>query len=286
MSDRLTMAALRFAANVERLKDAAAILEILHQVARLAGLNVLGAWRVPPWGRRDDIDAFYIQAHSSVPAQFWPDFRALYAKHRRSFMAELAWQNRGSFTMTEAMRIMKPTGEERWIVRLLDQYGIRDIFYVPNGTWMVVYWASKPLRLDAPTKAALQLAANATAARLRAMSRRRGEDGAGPELSARQRAVLRLLGQGYTPHEIGQRLEISHGTVKEHIERASRKLGARTATQAAVEAVRRYAVLAWLAAMALATAAGLCDVHNPDCWITHILEGQHSHVPGSTRVWL
>ena len=286
MSDRVMMAAMRFAGNIERLNDATDILEALHQVARLAGLNVLGAWRVPPWGQRDDVDGFHIHPHPSVPDQFWADFRALYAKHRRSFMAELAWQNRGPFTMTEAMRIMRPTGDERWIVRLLDQYGIRDVFYVPNGTWMVVYWAAKLLRLDAPTKAVLLLAANATAERLRAMSRRRGEDGAGPELSARQRAVLRLLGQGYTPQEIGRRLEISHGTVKEHIERASKKLGARTATQAAVEAVRRYAVLSWLAAMTLATAAGLCDVHHPDCWITHILEGRHSHVPGSTRVGL
>ena len=258
MSDRLMMAALRFAANIERLKDAADILETLHQIARLAGLNVLGAWRVPPWGRRDDVEAFYIHPHPSVPAQFWPDFRVLYAKHRRSFMAELAWLNRGPFTMTEAMRIMKPTGEERWIVRLLDQYGIRDIFYVPNGTWMVVYWTAKPLRLDAPTRAALQLAASATAARLRAMSRRRGEDGVGPELSARQRAVLRLLGQGYTPHEIADRLAISHGTVKEHIERASKKLGARTPTQAAVEAVRRYAVLGYVAA--LVSCGGMCKI--------------------------
>ena len=260
MSDRLTMAALRFAVNVERLKDAAAILEALHQIARLAGLNVLGAWRVPPWGRRDDVDAFHIQAHPSVPVQFWPDFRTLYAKHRRSFMAELAWQNRGPFTMTEALRIMRPTGEERWIVRLLNEYGIRDIFYVPNGSWMVVYWAAKPLRLDAPTRAALQLAAGATAARLQALSRHRGKDGADPGLSARQRAVLRLLGLGYTPHEIGERLEISHGTVKEHIERATRKLGAKTATQAAVEAVRRYAVLGYAAA--LVTYGGLCAC----CW--------------------
>lgn len=286
MSDRLMMAAMRFAGNIEQLKDAAAILETLHQVARLSGLNVLGAWRVPPWGQRDDVDSFRIHPHPSVPTQFWADFRVLYAKHRRSFMAELAWQNRGPFTMTQAMRIMKPTGEERWIVQLLDQYRIRDVFYVPNGTWMVVYWASKPLRLGAPTEAALRLAANATAVRLQAMSRHRGKDGAGPELSSRQRAVLRLLAQGYTPQEIGRRLEISHGTVKEHIGRASKKLGARTATQAAVEAVRRYIVLAWLTSAVLATAAGLCDMHHPDCWMTHILESRHSHVPGSTRVGL
>ena len=264
MSDRLTMAALRYAANIERLKDAADILEALHQVARLASLNVLGAWRVPPWGRRDDPDAFYIHPHPSVLEQFWADFRTLYRKYRRSFMAELAWQNRGPFTMTEAMRIMKPTGEERWIVQLLDQYGIRDIFYVPNGTWMVVYWAAKPLRLDAATRAALRLAANATAERLRAISRHRGKDGAGPELSSRQRAVLRLLAQGYTPQEIGRRLDIAHGTVKEHIERASKKLGARTATQAAVEAVRRYAVLG------IGGVSGACslifEVYDICCW--------------------
>jgi DNA-binding CsgD family transcriptional regulator len=236
------MAALRFAANVERLKDPTDILEALHQVARLAGLNAFAAWRVPPWGRRNDPRAFRIHKHPSMPDQFETDFWPLYVKHGRSFLAELAWLNRGPFTMTEALRMMKPTGEERWIQRLFYQYGARDVFYVPNGVWMVAYWAPKPLRLDAPTQAALRLAANSVAARLRAMDRRRAVT-TGPELSARQRAVLRFLGQGYSPHEIATHLAISHGTVKEHIERATKKLGAKTATQAAVEAVRRYIVL-------------------------------------------
>ena len=286
MSDRLAMAALRYAANIEKLDEAADIIEALHQIARLAGLNMLGAWQLPSWARRGDRRAYKTFAHPSFPAAYWSEFWELYAKHGRSFMAQMAWRNREAFTMTEALRIVKPTGNERWGQLLLYRHGARDVFYVSNGSWMVVYWASKPLRLDVRTRAALEFMAKAAAARLQALPGNRRHLEPDPGLSARQRAALRLLSEGYTTAEIATQLEIAHGTAKEHIGRAVKKLGARNQIHAVAEAMRRYVVITWLAAMTLATAAGLCDVHHPDCWITHILDGRHSHVPGSTRVGL
>lgn len=282
MSDRLTMAALRFAANIERLNDPADILEALHQVARIVGLNAFGAWKIPTWALRNDRRAYSICVHPSVPAGFFPEYWELYEKHGRSFLAALAWRNRGAFTMTEALRIMKPTGADRWLQQMLYRYSMRDVFYVPNGNTMVVYWSAKPLRLDVPTRAALQLAASATAARLHALPGYKAKQEPDPGLSARQRAVLGLLSLGHSPHEIGERLEISHGTVKEHIERASRKLGAKSAAHAVAEALRRYVVIGL--GISMATAAGICDVHEPDCWIIHILEYVQISDVGADRV--
>lgn len=285
MSDRLTMAAVRFAANVDRLDDIADILEGLHQLACIAGLNAFGAWRVPPWARRDDRRSYVIATHPSVPAKFYAEYWELYAKNGRSFLANLAWRNRGAFTMSEALRIVKPSGHDRWLQQLLFKYGMRDIFYVPNGDIMVVYWSAKPLRFDTATRAALAFAGNATAARLQAIFARKGKVEPDPGLSSRQRAVLRLVSHGMTLHEAGEHLGIGYKTVAEHAGRAARKLKAKNLPHAVAEALRRYVVITWLAAMTLATAAGLCDVHHP-CWITHILQGRHSHVPGSTRVGL
>ena len=63
---------------------------------------------------------------------------------------------------------------------------------------------------------------------------------AGPavNLSERERQVLRLVGEGMSNEEIGATLFVSPETVRAHLAKASRKLGARTRTQAVVTALR------------------------------------------------
>lgn len=58
-------------------------------------------------------------------------------------------------------------------------------------------------------------------------------------LTERELSVLRLLADGLRNEEIARRLFISAETVKVHVAKAMRKLGARTRTEAAVTAVRR-----------------------------------------------
>lgn len=53
-------------------------------------------------------------------------------------------------------------------------------------------------------------------------------------LSERERAVLALIGEGLSNHEIGERLFLSVGTVKEHVRALLTKLGALNRVQAAV----------------------------------------------------
>ncbi|MBU1880142.1 MAG: response regulator transcription factor [Chloroflexi bacterium] len=62
------------------------------------------------------------------------------------------------------------------------------------------------------------------------------EQGLPEPLSEREREVLRLLAQGLSNREIGQRLGLAEGTVKNYVSNILDKLGVRDRTQAAVRA--------------------------------------------------
>ena len=63
-------------------------------------------------------------------------------------------------------------------------------------------------------------------------------NGSTPELTQREREVLRLLADGFANEEIGRQLFISPETVRTHIREAMTKLGADTRTQAVAKALR------------------------------------------------
>jgi RNA polymerase sigma factor (sigma-70 family) len=58
-------------------------------------------------------------------------------------------------------------------------------------------------------------------------------------LSRRERQVLELVAAGKTSKEIAETLQISEPTVKWHVSRAARKLGARSRAEAVAVAVAR-----------------------------------------------
>jgi DNA-binding NarL/FixJ family response regulator len=60
-----------------------------------------------------------------------------------------------------------------------------------------------------------------------------------PQLTKREREVLRGLAEGRTYEEIGERLSISPATVRVHVQKAMRRLDAKTRTQAVAAALRR-----------------------------------------------
>ena len=60
-----------------------------------------------------------------------------------------------------------------------------------------------------------------------------------PELTQREREVLRLLADGLTNEEIGKELFISPETVRTHVRKAMAKLDADTRTQAVAKAIRQ-----------------------------------------------
>lgn len=60
-----------------------------------------------------------------------------------------------------------------------------------------------------------------------------------PQLTEREREILRFLAEGLTSDEIAGRLFISTHTVRAHVSRATARLGARTRIQAVATALRR-----------------------------------------------
>jgi len=63
-----------------------------------------------------------------------------------------------------------------------------------------------------------------------------------PQLTHRERDVLRLLADGMSNEEIGKRLFISAETVRTHVRKAMDKLGADTRTQAVALALREHLI--------------------------------------------
>jgi RNA polymerase sigma factor (sigma-70 family) len=63
-----------------------------------------------------------------------------------------------------------------------------------------------------------------------------------PELTHRERDVLRLLADGLSNEEIGKKLFISAETVRTHVRKAMDKLDADTRTQAVARALRDHLI--------------------------------------------
>ncbi len=63
-----------------------------------------------------------------------------------------------------------------------------------------------------------------------------------PQLTQRERDVLRLLADGLSNEEIGKRLFISAETVRTHVRKAMEKLDADTRTQAVARALREHLI--------------------------------------------
>lgn len=68
----------------------------------------------------------------------------------------------------------------------------------------------------------------------------RHRPGHGDELSAREREVFDLLGEGMTNREIAERLFLSEKTVKHYVTLVMQKLGARHRVEVALMAARRF----------------------------------------------
>src|SRR5262249_62236036 len=114
---RAVTAAMSLAGQIDRLERP----DALHRhVATIAEVNVFGAWRSSL--RLDDLDSYIVGKnvflHPTVPRTFIDDFFAIRREAGPSVAVRRAWQNRGPFTLTEAMREARASGRDRWVFDL------------------------------------------------------------------------------------------------------------------------------------------------------------------------
>jgi DNA-binding CsgD family transcriptional regulator len=235
--------ALVFASEVGQLQRPA---EVLHQldrrVAKQIGLQVIAIWRVPfdPESRdhHDYIVGRTMFFHSRVSSAFIKECLVGVQKYGPSPMVRLAIRKRAPMTWVEAMRETQPRGQDRWGMELLNANGMRDGLICSVGDWLVNYRAVKGLFRPAPyERCVLNFAAINAASRMGELldhrSLRRG-----PKLTPGELAVLQHLSIGQTAKETAQHLDVSQWTVRTHLQRARKKLKAKTPVHAVSVALR------------------------------------------------
>ncbi|GBF59107.1 HTH-type quorum sensing-dependent transcriptional regulator RpaR [Candidatus Phycosocius bacilliformis] len=124
------------------------------------------------------------------------------------------------------------------VLDVADDFGYKNGFVVPIhsglGNFSVVTFTGDHLELNPTTRGCLHLIAiyyHVALERLMLIDTAVSK----PELTARQKEVLRWVSAGKTDWEIGQILSISEATVNRHVERAKERIGVRTRAQAIVE---------------------------------------------------
>ena len=230
----------QFADELGGLFTVKSVMDALHAFVHPT-VSVFATFRLPIYSP-NQIERFAecknVFFHSSVSQKFRDEFWPLNQTNGISPMALLVFQRRELLTWTEGMRELESRGDESWLFDLARRHKILDGAYCPSGAWMVVYWTPHVLRarhkLNEKARACLFMAAGFAAHRLEMLIEPEKLNGkVPPALTAPQKTVLRLLAHGYTQAEIAKRLKRSKDTVRDHLEAARKKLGARDSHHAA-----------------------------------------------------
>jgi len=183
--------------------------------------------------------------HKSVPEGWWDAYLDLSQKAYAPIIM-MARHCLAPFTWTECLRMFEPVGIDRWAHELGLKYGMRDGLTCPVGArWVVVYWSRKVLSntLSPQLRALLFMAANFAAIRLEQIvgpdPRRIGKQ---MSLTPRELSVLRLASNGHRTRRIAQLLELGEETIRSHLKKAQRKLGAADRLHAVAEALRHQLI--------------------------------------------
>ena len=221
------------------------VLEALHATTTTSlPLCVLGAARFPVgaggWGSPRIGRSVFL--HKDVPDGWWEEHLAL-SPGRFSPNLFLARSSLASYTWTEVQRMFEPIGNDRWSFDLALKYGMRDGLTCPvGGRWVVAFWSRRVLSsiLTQPARIMIFAAANSAALRLEQLA---GLDAdrirVRARLTNRELAVLRLVSVGGRAHDIAKALGLGEETIRSHFKKAQAKLGVRTRTHAACQALRQ-----------------------------------------------
>jgi DNA-binding CsgD family transcriptional regulator len=160
---------------------------------------------------------------------------------RHDLVPVLARISTQPFTWLEALAARTPTAKQRehydWAVGL----GIIDVLAVPihhpGGDFGLCVSIANHRIEDTFERDALQMASLFAHQRCRELGGQSGASSAPILLTPREVECLRWVLKGKSDTDIGKILGISHTTVHFHIERAKKKLGVKTRTQAAATVV-------------------------------------------------
>ena len=245
---RPAAAVVRFCENVSALATPQAVIVELQKFSRESlrrrDIRVLGIWSLAPiytdfsarvWSRT----AFM---HPEVPETFWQGYQDQLYKHGGSVLGTYLRRVSGPFTLSEARRAIRPTGELSWPFDYLRHNGVRDALYCPFRGWVVAYRSAAVItNIPVSARFLLGMAAYAAVDQVDKLVKRPRQKSV--KLSDRQAAILSLMSWGKTTEQIAEHLHISVPTVREHISNALTKLQARDRTHAVAEAMRRGLLL-------------------------------------------
>ena len=237
-----------FTAQVGQYNSPTSVLDALDiAIVEDTSLMVLGAKRfgVNVRDREELTVGENVFIHKSVPEGWWDAYLDL-SQRAYAPIIMMARHCLAPFTWTECLRMFEPIGIDRWAHELGLKYGMRDGLTCPVGArWVVVYWSRKVLSntLSPQLRALLFMAANFAAIRLEQIvgpdPRRIGKQ---MSLTPRELSVLRLASNGHRTRRIAQLLELGEETVRSHLKKAQRKLGATDRLHAVAEALRHQLI--------------------------------------------
>jgi DNA-binding CsgD family transcriptional regulator len=237
-----------FAERISALEGPASVLTALGEaIDSRTPLKVVGAARLPLHAR-DWLAAKLgetVFLSQDCPAGWWPEYQSL----ARTYLDQDLMMARSSlapFTWTESRRMLEPIGVDRWPYDLALKHGMRDGLTCPVGRrWLLAFWSPKLLSKSCEweTRAIVFLAANFAALRLeQLLPANANRIPSRTRLTSRELAALRLSSLGYPVNQAGTALGLGEETVRSHLKKAQRKLGARNRTQAVAEALRQHLI--------------------------------------------
>jgi DNA-binding CsgD family transcriptional regulator len=220
--------------------DVDQVLETLVVVASEIGFGLYGMVARDLVERDEDVGVKTIFG-SSVPPSFRADIVSEYKRHAGpTVIRHYSRQHPPPFTLTEVMRRLQPSGEDRWIFDVLRDHGVRDGLHCTHSPWGVLYSSDHVLKgaeLSDEIRMALNVTSGMAINRIKEIAA-----GSSPaplaELSPRELSVLLHLSDGFSVSEIADRLFLSETSVKTFVRRATKKLNASSQLHAVALAVR------------------------------------------------